>query len=355
MLMVVFGAGASYDSVHPTIGRTRERGEFEHFQPPLANEIVDLRTNFGEAMGRFPECSALALQLRKALKAGRQLEEELERLQRESREYPPLLRQLAAFRFYLQLTMWGCSLEWPKRANGATNYVALLNRIDRWRHARSEKVVLVTFNYDTMIEQAMERTIGIQMRQMDDYLASPDYKLCKLHGSVNWGRLCTTYVAARDPHTVQVELIRRAAELTFGDVFEILANPNRLITSNLSMTGYDRQALFPAIGIPVEEETSFECPDAQVQTVTSAIPDVTRLLIIGWRGTERRFLDLWRGGVNSDLAIQVVAGSPEGGSRPAAETIQNLTLVGIKGREIEANVGFSEFVEGDLLDELLES
>lgn len=43
-----------------------------------------------------------------------------------------------------------------KAAAGVTNYVTLLDQILRWpvRHASSEDVLLVTFNYDTMLDAA---------------------------------------------------------------------------------------------------------------------------------------------------------------------------------------------------------
>src|SRR5262245_25692730 len=75
VLLVIFGAGASYDSVpglppppapYPALrpivgGLTRP----EIHRPPLANQLFDDRPGFVEVMARFPDCIPLVPQLRK--------------------------------------------------------------------------------------------------------------------------------------------------------------------------------------------------------------------------------------------------------------------------------------------------
>ena len=48
-----------------------------------------------------------------------------------------------------------------------------------------------------------------------------------------------------------------------------------------------------AIALPVETKNEFEFPEAHLKKLRSVIPEVTRILIIGWRGTEEHFLKLW--------------------------------------------------------------
>src|SRR2546422_9217433 len=50
---------------------------------------------------------------------------------------------------------------------------------------------------------------------------------------------------------------------------------------------------YPAIALPVETKNEFEFPDAHLKKLRDVIPEVTRVLIIGWRGTEEHFLKLW--------------------------------------------------------------
>ena len=46
---------------------------------------------------------------------------------------------------------------------------------------------LVTFNYDRLIEHALTGA-GISTAGIADYIASPLFKLFKVHGSINWVR-----------------------------------------------------------------------------------------------------------------------------------------------------------------------
>jgi hypothetical protein len=61
MLLIVFGAGASFDSA-PTY--KPETGEFRPERPPLANQLFASRERFAEALQEFPECRSLAPHLR---------------------------------------------------------------------------------------------------------------------------------------------------------------------------------------------------------------------------------------------------------------------------------------------------
>jgi hypothetical protein len=46
----------------------------------------------------------------------------------------------------------------------------------------------VTFNYDTMLEQAISQVLGLALNTIDAYFSHPYYAIIKPHGSINWGR-----------------------------------------------------------------------------------------------------------------------------------------------------------------------
>ena len=72
-------------------------------------------------------------------------------------------------------------------AAGVSNYSTLVNNIEQFRRS-DEPVILITFNYDTLIERALSLTFGdFTFKEIQDYVRWPAYKLFKLHGSVNWG------------------------------------------------------------------------------------------------------------------------------------------------------------------------
>jgi hypothetical protein len=105
------------------------------------------------------------------------------------KRYPERHRQLAAIRYYIRKALWDCQNRWHGVHHGITNHAALLDEIERWRIEKQERVCFVTFNYDTMLEEAMGRFLRLGVRDMDSYHTWENYSLFKLHGSLNWGRI----------------------------------------------------------------------------------------------------------------------------------------------------------------------
>jgi hypothetical protein len=328
MLMVVFGAGASYDSAPSR--RPKEWTLAERL--PLANELFGDRPDFAEAMSRFPKCQPVVPYLRH-LAPGSTVEEVLEKLQGDAGDYPERHRQLAAVRYYLHYMLWQCEYKWLAVAKGVTNFKTLLDQIERWRKPQ-EQVCLVTFNYDRLIEDALP-TVGVNVQELGDYIANQHYKFIKLHGSVNWAREVDTTIALEGRNTWQVayELIDRAPDLDISQRYRLV-------------TGYpigilDSQVLFPALAIPVETKRDYECPAEHLEVVQECAKTVTKLLLIGWRATEAPFLRLLCDNLRSDkLRVMAVADGP----KEANKTIQRIRRAGIKGEFLPAGGGFSEFI-----------
>jgi hypothetical protein len=105
-------------------------------------------------------------------------------------------RQLMAIRFYLQYVIFENERAWTDVHRGATNYSMLLDVLRKYS-SPAEPNLLVTFNYDTMIESAMA-DLGHRITGIDDYIRGETMKLFKPHGSVNWA------------HEVEIDAIVRA-------------------------------------------------------------------------------------------------------------------------------------------------
>ena len=218
MLMVIFGAGASYDSAPsrpPRLERDRDR-------PPLADELFLDTDAFSEVASRFPRCLPIIPRLRDR-PAGVSVEQELEHLQQESEEYPDGHRQLAAIRFYLNVMLWNCVERWNQVTRRVTNYPPLLDQIKRRRNG-DEQTCLVTFNYDTMLDAALG-TVGNPIRTMDDYITGDVWKVIKIHGSVNWGReLDTPLEQGRvRPKDIAPKLIEMAPDLRISRRYQMVS------------------------------------------------------------------------------------------------------------------------------------
>src|SRR5438128_888244 len=94
-LLVVMGAGASYDSVR---GLAKVAGRSD--RPPLASELFGSR--YDRYVATHPACGALVAYLRR-LPETTNLEVELDRIQSEEMPNSPLRRrQVIALRYYLR-------------------------------------------------------------------------------------------------------------------------------------------------------------------------------------------------------------------------------------------------------------
>lgn len=78
MLMIIFGAGASYDSSPTHLPPGPSSHDFDE-RPPLADQLFDNRTLFAEAMQRYEECLAIVPNLR-VRQGGESVEEAMQQL-----------------------------------------------------------------------------------------------------------------------------------------------------------------------------------------------------------------------------------------------------------------------------------
>src|SRR2546428_228935 len=117
--------------------------------------VYEDRTYFGQAIDSFRQVRGLAQQLRH-LGPGESIEKRLDDLFADAKGYAPLRKQFAAMRFYLQRVISGCGTEWDRQANGVTNYVGLVEEIDKRWISKGKEVCFVSFNYDLLLDKAME-------------------------------------------------------------------------------------------------------------------------------------------------------------------------------------------------------
>jgi hypothetical protein len=131
MLMVIFGAGASFDSC-PTYppGSSIPTGDAQndYHRPPLADQLFVNRPVFSDTLLTFPECQKIAPYLRH-LPAGKTLESVLQDLQSAARTYSRGQEQFAEVRCYLHQVIWQSANRWLQVAKGLTNYKTLPTKL----------------------------------------------------------------------------------------------------------------------------------------------------------------------------------------------------------------------------------
>jgi hypothetical protein len=253
-------------------------------------------------------------------------------------------RELAAIRYYLHLALWQCQRRWYSRHRGITNYATLLREIERWRFESKEQVCYVTFNYDTMVEDAMWQVLGFEIRDLSGYASLKNYSLIKLHGSVNWGRELD---GIENPGNYDcLRLIAEAADLKVSGRYRLVGDYPMLRDGPLLVT--------PALAIPVDKKDEFSCPDTHVKALAGLLPNVTKTLVIGWRATETKFLQMLNSrltGLGKPLDLMIVSGDLKG----ADETFRNLMRVGLRcSRQTRIKNGFTGLVhEVGLLEAFL--
>jgi hypothetical protein len=341
MLMVVFGAGASYDCVPAETKATMN----QDYRPPLAKDLFQNRPAFSERLNAYRYISSVVPRLRRLERSGGNIEDELEKLRAEGQRHEPTQWALNAIRFYLRDILTACGDTWHEQALGGTFYAEMIRILDMWRPSHGEPIVFVTFNYDTLLEAGIRTALNIDLGKTSEhdsrlttYVARPDYQLFKLHGSVNW-EVAVPSGSFSDLTGVRTldELIRRT-NVVPTDSF---AYPGMFASENI--------AAYPAIAIPLQNksDSDFACPTFHQQKLKEVLPKVTRLITIGWRGAERHFLELLAGQMTSLRRGWAVSYDIKG----AGETAANLATVGIAVEPLSG--GFSGFVETGTLDSCL--
>jgi hypothetical protein len=311
MLVVILGAGASFDSVAPQYQPTLPIDQA--WRPPVASDLFGARQwSFGPTMDGFPEARPLIMRLAASVARGVPVEDAIQAETEAIGGTPYGARQLASLRFYLQAILWQAGVKWGAAAHHLTNYSALADEIERWREANDEGVTYITFNYDLMLEDALKPIATFNT--FGDYIAGRT-KLIKAHGSVDWGHATTTRSGIVNDDARRM-LVRDAPELASNAV-----GWRRFVSFDDSHPADRRrelnQLLYPALALPTSGKAGFECPEDHRDAMTTAIAQMTRLLVIGWRAQEEHLLELLDG-VGQEVKGHIVTSKADSAASIAA-------------------------------------
>ena len=277
--MVVFGAGASNDSANFKVGLA-----VEQWRPPMGPALFQDHVFYSPLLDRYEPMRKLAHRFREGPHDSPGLEAELEKMQESKRVMTR--EQLVALRYYLQKVLSQVPQYWSNNLHGNTNYVGLVEMIDEtWTESRpNDPVVFVTFNYDVLLDGALGQ-IKVKVGgagDFDSYVKHPQYKLIKPHGSVNWFHHVP--VPIKNAHPYYLQILPGLADGTLS------ASEDFYFKNELE--DFEDIEGIPALSIPVAKKSKFEMPPKHLEVLKQAIPEVTHLLIIGWRGNEQYFVDM---------------------------------------------------------------
>jgi hypothetical protein len=319
MKLVILGAGASYDShfwyKNPHI--------FNHWRPPLANEIFDTRPEFLNIIEQYPSAQSVF----SIYSTIRDLEDYFQKKYDQSQKHNSIEieKTLINLRYYLQHLFYVVS-ENMKNA-GYSNIDKLIGHINDYVIETGEDVLIVNFNYDLLVEQALQRTYynsSSQQYSMHEYLSNK-IKLIKPHGSCNWFRMFT-YNAFHLrqgevlwQHLLSNNVTQEAIDNRLSKDFYVAPYSSSLGKGPAEQMLY----MYPQIFIPLKEKDDFCMPKEQVDYLLEYLPKVEDILIIGWKGYEAHFNNILKENIgNKTVRIQVVNGPAN--YNPGI-TIQNLS------------------------------
>jgi hypothetical protein len=357
MLMVIFGAGASYDSSpdfpppqpqegpgNQTIPAAPQNppNSREFWRPPLANQLfLDSHGAFGDIVANYRKLLPILPHLRRPSN-GRSVEEELESFQEEANKDPEVTRQLYSVRYYLHDLLLHVTNKWLQQTSNVTNYVTLLNQIRR-PDTPAEPICLVTFNYDLLLDRAL---LSFDYKPQDpekQFAAHQTFKLFKPHGSVDWARL-VDFQLSPTSRLQPEQLIEHANNIvpTGKLVVANATDPHQIFNFE--------KPIVPAIAIPVQTKTedTFEWPKSHRTYLESLIPQVTKILIIGWQAREAHFLQLLRDGLprrgREVTHLLVVGRDAKDGKEILHRFAGELGQSGYNTRHHYTEGGFTQFV-----------
>jgi hypothetical protein len=349
MLMVVTGAGASYGCIDDANLDAVDSLDFQSSRIPIANQLFALNNQNRSVAIFYPELRGLATEIRTALLRDPDLTVEDELALLAERSDQETTRQLLAMRFYLKDLIGSRQAECARLLVQGGTYDALVARLRRWRSESSEPVLYATFNYDTLLDSAIEAGERVQFTRLGDYVAQNQVQLYKLHGSISWVRQATC-------NYPPPSAVGRALDPLFArEHAELLEPPSDSFQMASQVQAGPRYVWLPAIAVPVARKTEFECPSAHIEALSSRLPEVTRLLVVGWRGRDAHFVQLLRERLRPGRLKVLVADAQETG-----ETGRHLNLAlsvpGLQtewpgGQDVERS--FSDLIRSEALEKLL--
>lgn len=350
MLMVIFGAGASFGSLAGNGAYANAGGEGGDVsrvrRPPLTKSLFSAELS-GYA-NKYPASRPVIVLLREHMAANPDalIEDAIGRFSEAASADPERARHMLALRFYLSELIATETQQWWDRLNGFTHYADLLARLGQWRSSSGEPIVLVTFNYDELLDHSLEAQAGNwQLTGFDSYVTRDDWRLYKLHGSVGWSRALPR-PDGTSLNAGPAELILRANELDL-DTGTLRPEPWERLKDQMS-----REAVYvPGIAVPTDRKDTFECLPEHVQRFVTEVQRVDRVLTIGWRATERHVREMLSEHLRPGYQLAICDVTDE----DAQTIIANLGLAGKKaaGGARRLTHGFTGLIAGDELERWL--
>lgn len=309
-LVVIIGAGASYDCVDPNDYVVRG------LKPPLTKELFDNRQAFLDALDNYPGARNVSAKLVASVTGGKPIEvairegmESANRVIRKCYDEVPL---------YLQNIIGQVSNGYITR--GANRYHAMIEDIESRTGGMFRSVMYLSLNYDTLLERALRDWYQVGFVNLPDYLPSGDRKwaLVKPHGSITWGfpLFPTAHVDVQNDEYWLRELL----QLMRDNDKEPRPVPTDLKIVSPTSRLLDGQLMYPALAAPAVGKTEFICPPEHTRFCETVMAEATDLLVVGCALMDMDVIALLAKGVKI-RNLMIANGSQQFG----ADALENLS------------------------------
>ncbi|MCQ2605177.1 MAG: SIR2 family protein [Bacteroidales bacterium] len=263
------------------------------------------------------------------------------------------VRDIINAQFYLQAIIKQCEANVLQNYKNTHVYYPFIHAIRDHIIDTGDVISLVSFNYDTMLEDALKLEYGKTFDAMDEYMDRENkILLFKPHGSIDWGwRVQNKY---EDQKEFFDDLY--AKNVDFYQLFySIIGTPETTLkgiewgtrsrmkqdlkfTLNKDLIQKTNGGVFyPALLLPYKDKDDFIMPYVHQHLMKDAIKDVEELYVIGWKGNEAVFNNLLKD--NKNLKKVVIA-DPE--SDVVRNNLENNILHLVS---YETCSGFADFVK----------
>jgi RNA-binding protein YhbY len=312
--MVIFGAGASFDFSHDSKLNKENR-------PPLtANLFAD---EYEDVLRGFAPARNLSSEI---LLNGGGIEDYFQKQWNRMKISTDtlLMRKLMNTQYYIYNLFRKVSMDHAfQRRN---NYNAISKWAYEYAETKNQNVVFVTFNYDVLLDWALEGTCDYSYKTVDDYVdtSNKNILLFKPHGSCNWGRkfargFSNDVEALRKKHNK----LNSLAEYLYNGKFDVPTVTDALeenisihsvpmVNPNLKTEMEPEEWIFPHILLPYKDKDEFVMPENHTYQLRSMLHDIEEILIIGWKGTEAAFQEILKNSLgDKKIKISVVTEKSE--------------------------------------------
>ncbi len=283
VLTVIFGAGASYDCREEYHANTLVFRDSVRF--PLTNELFKVPNGKINAVSRMKK---ILKTYRGAGMIGRlyskmpniSLEDFLKNLKNE--KSPNLKRNLRQVPLYFRELVGMFGEEVNEQFDFQTYYANLIHFLEISTY---KKIVLITLNYDLLLDSALETVVGLKRTSLDSYIGHQDrWYFVKLHGSIDWVKKLEDSVLTarqkRSPGATDLEFLMSFDPDTDDYIREA---PTRFEDANFSYRTSPTNGnwLYPVMVVPFGQEKKHICEDDHIEAIKPLLAECEDFLIVG--------------------------------------------------------------------------